>query len=322
MVIVGTGSDAHMRSATPRALHRLCGRTLVGHVMDAVAALAPRRQSVVIGPRDDDVDKELDGSVEVVRVASNVRYDPCAAALAALGGWADDDLDLDLDPDDDDVLVVSASLPLLTGDTLRTLHRRHRQSDAAATALVGGGVDRDASAVWIVRRSLLAPALRRAERPAVAAIGFVLDETGHDVATMTARDDELVDVRDRADLAAAETVMRRRINGVWMRKGVTMVDPDHTYVDASVRLDADVRLAAGVTLAGSTTVGAGTDVGPGCDLVDTAVGDRCVLEHTSAKLATIGDHARVGPYAVLEPGSEIPTATVTGPFYTAGPDAR
>lgn len=290
--------------------------------MDAVDALRPRRQSVVIGPSDDDVDKEIDGAVEVVRVGSNVRYDPCAAALTALGGWADDDLDLDVDPDDDDVLVVAASLPLLTGDTLRTLHRRHRRSDAAATALVSDGVDRDRSAVWIVRRSLLAPALRRTERPAISALGVVLEETGHDVATMSVGDDELIDVRDRADLAAAEAVMRRRVNQAWMGKGVTMRDPEHTYIDASVVIEPDVSLAAGVTLAGATSIGAGTEVGSGCHLVDTTVGDRCVLEHTSAKLASIGDHARVGPYAVLDPGSEIAAATVTGPFYTAGPDAR
>ena len=76
-----------------------------------------------------------------------------------------------------------------------------------------------------------------------------------------------------------------------------------------------------MVLEGATTIGEGTEVGPGCRIVDTRVGAHCRLEQTSAELATVGDHSRVGPFAVLEPGSEIPTATVTGPFYTAGPDA-
>ena len=101
-----------------------------------------------------------------------------------------------------------------------------------------------------------------------------------------------------------------------------MRDPDHTYVDASVVLDTDVTLQPGVVLQGATVVGSGTEIGPGCRLIDSRVGAHCRLEQTAAELATVGDHARIGPFAVLEPGSEIAAATVTGAFYTAGPDAR
>ncbi|MEM7142445.1 MAG: NTP transferase domain-containing protein [Actinomycetota bacterium] len=326
VVIVATGSDARMRSATPRALHRLCGRTLIAHVVEAVAGLEPRRLAVAIGPTDDEVAKELAGlDADVSRVASNVRYDPCAGVLAALGGWSDDEMDLDLDPDDDDVLVIPVSAPLLEPETVRAFHRAHRQSDAAATALVADPAEPDAEragVAWFVRRSLLAPALRRTEAPELAAIAEVLSDTGHVVAVHGASADELIEVRDRADLAAAEAVLRSRINRRWMRRGVTMRDPAHTYVDASVVLDVDVTLAAGVVLAGSTVVGAGSEIGPGSHLVDTRIGERCLVEQTSSELATIGDNSRVGPFAVLAPGSEIPAATVTGPFYTAGPDAR
>jgi bifunctional UDP-N-acetylglucosamine pyrophosphorylase/glucosamine-1-phosphate N-acetyltransferase len=315
-----------MRSATPRALHRICGRTLIAHVVDVVSSLEPRRLAVVVGPDDDAVAKELDGvDADVRRVAANVRYDPCVGVLAALNGWTEDELDIELDPDDDDVLVVSASVPLLEPETVRAFYRIHRQSDAAATALVIDPTEDDAemaSAAWFVRRSLLAPALRRTDAPEIAAIAEVLRETGHDVAFAAAPADEVIDVRDRADLADAEAVLRARINRRWMRRGVTMRDPERTFIDATVTLDVDVTLASGVVLTGSTAIGAGSEIGPGCNLVDTRVGEQCRLEQTSAELATIADHARVGPFAVLAPGSEILAATVTGPFYTAGPDAR
>ncbi len=303
------------------ALHRLCGRTVVGLVLDAVEALEPRRIAVVVGPDDDEIAKELEaGSIEIARVPANVRHDPCAAVLAALHGWAADDLDDDLDPDDDEVLVVPASVPLLDGETLRAFHRAHRGGDASATVL--GAAEGD-SAIWFVRRSLLAPALRRTELPEIAALREVLEETGHGVATFEAeRRLASFDAADRADLAAAEAHLRERINARWMRRGVTMRDPQRTYIDLDARLGTDVTLHPGVLLRGATVIGNGSEIGVGCHLVDSRIGDDCRLEQVTAELAVVGDHARVGPFAVLEPGAEVPAATVTGPFYTAGPDAH
>ncbi|MEZ5243624.1 MAG: NTP transferase domain-containing protein [Acidimicrobiales bacterium] len=316
-----------MRSETATPLHPLCGRPLVGHVLAAVGALAPRRLAVVIGPDDDDLAKELEATTaDVTRVPANVRHDPCAAVLTALGAWAGDDLDVDLDPDDDDVLLIPAAVPLIDGQTLRAFHRAHRASDAAATVLIGPTDEGDPapdSAVWFVRRSFLSPALRRAEVPEISAIGDVLRQTGHRVSTHVTSDDIGHHViTDRAGLAEAEALLRERINARWLRRGVTMHDPTTTYVDIDVQLEADVTLHPGVMLRGATTVGRGTEVGPGCHLADSRIGANCRLEQTSAELATVGDHARVGPFAVLAQGSEVAAATVTGPFYTAGPDAR
>jgi bifunctional UDP-N-acetylglucosamine pyrophosphorylase/glucosamine-1-phosphate N-acetyltransferase len=314
-----------MRSAEPIALHPVCGRSMVEHVLDAVDALGPRRVTVAVAAADDGLVKEVEPrGVDVGRVPDHVRHDPCAAVLVALAGWAADDFDTEIDPDDEDVLVVPATVPLLEGETLRAFHRAHRAADAVATALVGpdGADDPADAAVWLVRRSLLAPALRRTDEPEIAAIAEVLTETGHEVATFTVDGSAPLTVVDRVGLADAEAAMRRRINSRWMRRGVTMTDPEHTYVDVDVTLEHDVVLHPGVSLRGATKVGVGTVVGPGCHLVDSRVGAHCRLEQTSAELATVGDHARVGPFAVLEPGADLPAATATGPFYTAGPDAR
>lgn len=299
---------------------------MVDHVLDAVAALAPRRVAVAVASADDELAKEVEPrGVDVGRVPDHVRHDPCAAVLVALSGWAADDFDSEIDPDDEDVLVVPATVPLLDGETLRAFHRAHRAAGAVATALVGSDRREDAvsdTAVWFVRRSLLAPALRRTDEPEIAAIAEVLTATGHEVATFVVDGSAHHTIVDRVGLADAEAAMRWRINSRWMRRGVTMTDPEHTYVDIDVSLDHDVVLHPGVSLRGATTVGVGTVVGPGCHLVDSRIGAHCRLEQTSAELATVGDHARVGPFAVLEPGADLAAATATGPFYTAGPDAR
>jgi bifunctional UDP-N-acetylglucosamine pyrophosphorylase/glucosamine-1-phosphate N-acetyltransferase len=103
-----------------------------------------------------------------------------------------------------------------------------------------------------------------------------------------------------------------------MEAGVTIVDPDATYVDVTVALAADVTLFPGTILRGATTVGSGSEIGPSARLTDTRVGERCTVADTVATHAEIGDDAAVGPFAVLEPGARVVAGARTGPFYTGG----
>ena len=125
-------------------------------------------------------------------------------------------------------------------------------------------------------------------------------------------------VNDRIQLAAAEAGLRARTNRQWLAQGVTMVDPDATYVDSTVTLAADVTLFPGTILQGRTLIGEGVEIGPGCRLVDCIVGERTTIDHTVAHLSEIGADCIVGPYAVLEPGTQVKPGTRTGPFYTGG----
>ena len=123
---------------------------------------------------------------------------------------------------------------------------------------------------------------------------------------------EAAGVNDRAQLADAEAVLRRRINGDWMRAGVRMLDPATTYIDITVELAEDVTLGAPVYLEGSTKIGRGAVVGPFSRLVDTTVGPGAQLESTTAVAAVIGPDARVGPYVALEPGAHVGIGKETG----------
>ena len=125
---------------------------------------------------------------------------------------------------------------------------------------------------------------------------------------------ETLGVNDRAQLAAAEAELRARINDRWMRAGVTMTDPAHTYVDATVELDVDVALLPGCMLEGRTVVGAGSVLGPDCQLVDTVVGRNAVVRQTVARECEIADAATVGPYVSLRPGTRIGVGAHVGTF--------
>jgi bifunctional UDP-N-acetylglucosamine pyrophosphorylase/glucosamine-1-phosphate N-acetyltransferase len=144
----------------------------------------------------------------------------------------------------------------------------------------------------------------------------VLYAAGYPVVSYVVPDPmEAAGVNDRAQLAAAEAELRQRINERWMRRGVTMTDPEQTYLDSSVVLGVDVTLLPGVVLEGTTRVGAGAVIGPSCRLADTLVGAGARVESTVASRSVIGDDAVVGPFAVLDAGTRLAPGARTGPFF-------
>jgi bifunctional UDP-N-acetylglucosamine pyrophosphorylase/glucosamine-1-phosphate N-acetyltransferase len=356
-IILAAGQGTRMRSARPKPLHMLCGRPLVRYVLDAVAGCEADRAVVVVGFGADLVVKTLGedpGPVPLEFVEQRVQRGTGDAVAVGLTGLPDDDLD-GFDPDDGDVLVLPGDTPLVRPETLAALVVEHRLSGAACTILTArmddphgyGRVVRDQegrvrrvvehrdadetelaideinTSIYVFRRGLLTPALRRITPDNdqgelyVTDVVAVLAEAGHPVVSLVAADaGEIQGVNDRAQLAVAEAELRRRTNEHWMREGVGIVDPANTYVDTTVTLAPDVVLFPGTVLQGSTVVGPGTEIGPSARLSDTRVGARAKVNETVASLAEIGDDAVVGPFAVLEPGARVGSGVRTGPFYT------
>ncbi len=347
-----------MRSARPKPLHLLCGRAMVLYVLDALPKPEVDRAVIVVGHGGEQVTKKLmdDGAgLRLEFVEQHHQRGTGDAVAVGLSGLPEDDLD------DDDVLVLPGDTPLLRGETVAALVAEHRLSGAACAILTarmddptGYGrivrvgkderiariveqadatpdevvIDEINTGIFCFRRSLLSPALRRIQPDNAQGelyltdVVEVLAEAGHKVVSVVATDaKETQGVNDRSQLAAAEADLRARTNRAWQAKGVTMVDPTATYIDAAVVLAPDVTLFPGTILQGRTTIGAGVEIGPGCRLVDCTVGEHTTLEHTIARRSEIGDHCQVGPYAVLEPGTHLGSGTRTGPFYTGGTTA-
>jgi bifunctional UDP-N-acetylglucosamine pyrophosphorylase/glucosamine-1-phosphate N-acetyltransferase len=344
-----------MRSARPKPLHLLCGRPLVLHVIDALAELPVERVVVVVGHGAERVTKTLHEQAPpnllIDFVEQHVQRGTGDAVSVALTAFPDDDFE------DGDIVVLPGDAPLLRPPTLAALVRRHRASDAAATILsadishpegysriVRGRDDRVrsivddmdledddrdihevATSIYCFRRSVLAPSLRRLTPENVQGEYYLTDvvgvlyDAGYPVVTMVLDDPtEAAGVNDRDQLAAAEAELRDRTNQRWMRRGVTMVDPQQTYIDAAVTLAPDVTIFPGTMLQGSTVVAAGAELGPGTRLVDCVVGEGAVVEQTTGRLAEIGAQARVGPFAVLAPGARVAPGAVTGAYFQAG----
>lgn len=310
-VVLAAGRGARMRSGRPKPLHDVCGRAMLLHVIDAVAAVKPRQITVVVGFGAEEVAKH------VTEEAFDLRIDfveqPVqrgTADAAALGLSA-----LDSDVDDEDVLVVSADMPLIQGQTLRGLAAQHRLSGTAAT--VATAAEENAE-VFCFRRGLLSPALRRlaasdsGREYSLADAVAVLTSAGHDAGSFAIDEAEAQGVDDREQLAFAEAEMRQRINRNWMVAGVRIMALHSAYIDVSVKLAPDVVIHPGVVLRGQTVIGEGAVIGPHTHLVDCVVGPRAALEAVSATDAEIGADAHVGAYITLEPGAQIPPASTQG----------
>ncbi|HSS09230.1 MAG TPA: hypothetical protein VLL25_05065 [Acidimicrobiales bacterium] len=177
------------------------------------------------------------------------------------------------------------------------------------------------------RRSVLAPALRRLSPENAQGEYYLTDivevlyEAGYPVTTQVVADPmEAAGVNDRAQLAVAEAELRDRTNERWMRRGVTMLDPERTYVDSSVELAPDVTLFPGTLLQGHTVVATGCEIGPNSHLVDCVVAEGATITNSVARSAEIGTDAMVGPFATLLPGARVAPGVVTGPCFIGSAD--
>jgi bifunctional UDP-N-acetylglucosamine pyrophosphorylase / glucosamine-1-phosphate N-acetyltransferase len=351
---MAAGHGTRMRSSLPKPLHPLCGRPMLLHVLDALSELYVDRAVVVVGRGAEPIIKTLQehGPPDLVidDVEQHAPRGTGDALSVALTAFPDDDMD------DGDIVVLPSDSPLVRPSTLGQLVAEHRDQDAAATLLTarlydptGMGrivrgkdarvariveeldateaeraIDEVGTSIYCFRRGLLAPALRRISPDNAKGeyyltdVVAVLHDAGHKVITVLAEDpSEAIGVNDRAQLAGAESELRRRINERWMQTGVRMIDPERTYVDTCVRLAPDVTILPGTILQGRTVVAPGARLGPDVRLTDCMVGQDATVEQTVANDADIGARATVGPFAALGPGAHIPDGASTGPFYTS-----
>lgn len=327
-----------MKSATPKVLHQICGRSLVGHVLAASRELKPEHLVVVVGHAREQVAAHLGEIDPAARTAVQEQQNGTGHAvrmgLEELGGSVDGT-----------VVVVCGDTPLLTGETLQRLAATHEEDGNAVTVLTAevpdatgygrivrdeatGGVTaivehKDAtsaqraireinSGVFAFDGPLLADALKKVrtnnsqgEEYLTDVLG-ILREAGHRVGASVAADHrEIAGINNRVQLAEARRILNDRLLTRAMLDGVTVVDPASTWVDVTVTFGQDALVHPNTQLTGSTHVAEGAEVGPNSRLNDTRVGAGARVDNTVSDGARIGERASVGPYAYLRPGTRL-----------------
>ena len=342
VIVLAAGEGTRMRSATPKVLHTLAGRTMLGHVLASAEQLDPQHLLVVVGHAREQVTATLTGTA---RAVVQETQDGTGHAVRVA---------LDTLPElDGTVLVVLGDTPLLTGRTLQALLDTHEQAGAATTLLSARVADptglgrvvretngavtavvehKDADAATLLLDEVATGVYAFAAAPLRDALGRLTSdnaqgelylpdvvalhrEAGLPVAAQVAEDaDETRGVNDRAQLAELARLLRDRLLLGHMRAGVAVLDPQTTWVDADVVLEPDCTLAPGVQLHGRTVVRRGAVVGPDTTLTDCEVGEGASVVRSHCSGADIGPGATVGPFSFLRPGTVLGRGAKVGAF--------
>ena len=333
VIILAAGEGTRMKNRTPKVLHEICGRTLLGHVVAAVRELDPERLIVVTGHGRDQVAGYLaehaPGAEIVVQERRGGTGHAVRTVMESVGLIHGT------------VVVIYADTPLLRGQTLGELVTAHGAHGAAVTVLTAvldepagyGRIIRDGDGAFtgIVEEAdaspqqhaiseintglyafdgdLLADTVKRVPTDNAKGEEYLTDVVsilygdGYAVATAHACDpEEVLGVNDQAQLAWARRVLNERLLAGWLRAGVTIVDPASTWVDVGVTLEPGATIGPGTQLEGSTTVAGTAQVGPGCLLRDTVVADGAMVINSVCESAVIGAGVTVGPFAHLSGG--------------------
>lgn len=336
VIVLAAGEGTRMKSSTPKTLHEVCGRSMLGHSLQAARQLAPQKLIVVVGFRGE-------------QVAAHVRQEAPEAAIVVqdyLGGTGHA-VRVVLETVgtlSGTVVVTYADTPLLRGGTLERLVAECERAGAVAAVLTArvpdpsgygrivrgpsGGFVRivehaDASpeqraigeinsGMYAFDGDMLADAVKRVRTDNVQGEEYLTDAVsilladGHPVVTVPCPDsEEIQGVNDLAQLAHATKVMNARLLDSAMRAGVRVFDPESTWVDVNVSLEPGASIGPCTRLEGQTSVAADAVVGPGCLLRDTEVGAGATVIQSVCEAAVIGEGAQAGPFAHLTPGTRL-----------------
>jgi len=345
VIILAAGQGTRMKSATAKVLHPLLGRPMICHTLAAAAGLRPQRIVLVVGNQSEAVQETVQAEARRLglrpaqvsfalqrrQLGTGHAFLQAEKALGAVRG---------------DVVVLSGDVPAIRADSLRRMLRRHRSARAQVTVMTAvlpdptgyGRMVRDEGGrhiarivehadattaerslnevncgIYVVDGRLAFDAVRGSKRSNrqgeyyLTDLVHILRRQGSKVIAHVHPDpEEVKGVNDRRDLARAGGLLRRRVLDGLMEKGVTIVDPQRTYVDASVRVGRDTTLHPGVVLEGGTRIGKACEIRSGSRIVDTVMGDGCeILDHCLLEESRLGKRVRVGPMAHLRPGSRL-----------------
>jgi bifunctional UDP-N-acetylglucosamine pyrophosphorylase/glucosamine-1-phosphate N-acetyltransferase len=256
-----------------------------------------------------------------------------------------------LEPLPEVVLVCYGDTPLVGSEILARVLVEHQERQATVTFLTAhttlssdfGRVVRDAdgrvleivevkrateeqkridevnSGVYCFDRSWLWPALEALPRNASGEFYLtdligIAGAQGGEIATVTGTLDEAIGINDRVQLAAAGKLLRQRILEQCMYAGVTIVDPDTTYIDAEVSIGSDSVILPGTMITGKSRIGSACQIGPGTTIDQSVIGNHCIIRNSVLEEAILEDEVHVGPFSHCRPGAYLARNVRMGNF--------
>lgn len=333
VIILAAGKGTRMKSRLYKVLHPVAGKAMVDHVLTQVEKIKPDMIETIIGNGADKV-KDLLGD----RTKYALQSEQLGTGHAVLQS------EKDLGSKEGITLVVTGDTPLFTADTFEKLLDFHEKEAAAVTILTAhaddpfgyGRIVRDANGnvekiveqkdasrseqeiheintgVLAFDNQLLFENLHKVKNNNAQGEYYLPDvisllkEQGKKVSAYQMADlSESMGVNDRVALSKAEKIMQRRINEAHMRDGVTIVDPDNTYIDIDVEIGNDTIIEPNVKIFGKTTIGSECVIGSGSRISNSEIQDNVEIISSTIEDAIMHKGSNVGPNSHLRPKAEI-----------------
>ncbi len=341
-LILAAGKGTRMKSAKNKVLHEVGGLSMLEQVILQLHELPVHDIAVVVGYQKEQITESLQSNVHFVEQTEQLGT---GHAVKSAWQW--------LEGKPGSTLVLCGDTPLLTANTLRKLIDTHQKGQAACTVLTAiapdptgyGRIIRDHtdgickiveqkdateeqrsvreinSGVYCFDNRYLFAALDQLANDNVQGEYYLTDvveifkRAGRVVLPCLIDEfEEIVGVNDRIALASANQIFRNRVLEHWMHEGVTVLDPQTTYIDAQVTIGEDVILYPGTHLRGQTSIGARSILGPNVEIDNCRIGEDTRVRQSVLDSSTIGDYVNVGPFAYIRPGSELGDHVKIGDF--------
>lgn len=341
-VLLAAGQGTRMKTNLPKVLHPLCGKPMLWHVLEALKDATTEKPVVVVGHGADDVQKYLADSAECVLQEPQLGTGHAAMQAEPL-----------LKGKTDYVIVTYADMPLLRGETFKRLVETQRLNAGPLTLLTviaddprgfGRIVRKDDGTVEaIVEEYVATPEQQQIRELNVGAYCFKADwlwdalkrieknpKKGEyyltDIVEIAVKDNlpvqavihddfmETIGINTRIHLSEAEAAMRMRINREHMLNGVSMMNPEATYIEASVKIGKDTLIMPNTYIQGKTEIGEGNVIGPNTIIRNSKIGDRCKILMADIEGAILEDDVDMGPFARLRTGAHLKSHVHMGNF--------
>ncbi len=340
-VILAAGKGTRMKSNLPKVLHPILGRPMLWYSLQVARELSDEPPVVVVGHKADEVIEKLGDGVKYALQEPQLGTGHALHKAMPL-----------ISPDVDTVLVTYGDMPLLRAETLASLLEAHGSHPGPITLMTVvmddphgfGRIVRDerGDVIAIVEEAHATP-----EQKAIRELNtgiYALDakwtrehlprlplspkgeyyltdlvemavSEGLPVKAVEVDDpDEVIGINTRVHLAQAEAAMRRRINTEWMLKGVTIVDPETTFIDPVASIGRDTVIYPNTYLRGDTSIGEECIIGPNTMILDSQIGNRCEVRFSVVEMAILEDEVDVGPFAHLRKGAHLARGVHMGNF--------
>lgn len=342
VVVLAAGKGTRMKSKLYKVLHKVCGKTMVEHVVDAAQGIDPAKIVTVVGTGAGEVEKVLAGKSDFAFQEKQLGTgDAVMTAKEALGDK------------DGATLVVTGDTPLFTSDTFNELFKYHAEKGNAATVLTAeapnpfgyGRIIRDDqgnvlriveqkdgnpeelkvkeinTGVFCFDNKKLFEALKHVDNNNAQGEYYLTDvleilrNSGERVGAYKMPDfSESLGVNDRVALAQATKIMQRRINEKHMRNGVSFIDPDTAYIDSDVKIGNDTVIEGNVVIKGNTEIGSECVITNGSRIIDSKIGNGVTITSSTIEEAEMDDNTDIGPNSHLRPQAIIRKGAHIGNF--------